>query len=100
MDLESVVATNEYGDEFWKSNGYYHREDGPAIIYKNGTQSWYSNGELHRADGPAIITNNGDLFWFVKGNNITKNIEQWMIKREISWPFDDEARVEFSLSWT
>ena len=27
-----------------------HREDGPAIMYKDGRKVWYINGNLHRVE--------------------------------------------------
>lgn len=33
-----------------------HRDDGPAVIHKNGEKYWYNNGNLHRECGPAVIT--------------------------------------------
>lgn len=35
----------------------FHREDGPAIIYDDGTYEYYVNGILHRDDGPAVFDN-------------------------------------------
>lgn len=35
-------------------NGKIHREDGPAIEWRNGNKHWCLNGCLHRTDGPAI----------------------------------------------
>mgnify|MGYP001114144883 CR=1 FL=1 len=34
----------ENGDELWLKNGKWHREDGPAVIWKNGKKSWWLNG--------------------------------------------------------
>lgn len=31
-------------------DGQLHREDGPAVIYPNGTQHWFHDGWLHRED--------------------------------------------------
>lgn len=36
-------------------NGVPHREDGPAVIYKDGTIHYFKNGKKHRTDGPATI---------------------------------------------
>ena len=33
------------GSKRWILNGDYHREDGPAIEYPNGTNQWLLNGE-------------------------------------------------------
>ena len=35
--------------------GEFHREDGPAVIYNDGTTfDWHLHGKLHRLDGPAM----------------------------------------------
>lgn len=54
---------------FWECDGMYHREDGPAAIYPDGTKEWYEFGVLHRADGlPAIIEGaSGLTYWYFKG---------------------------------
>lgn len=44
-----------------------HREDGPAIIYSNGTKKWFKHGKLHRDDGPAIEWHNGGKEWWHEG---------------------------------
>lgn len=41
-----------------------HRDDGPAIIYNNGTKKWYQYGKLHREDGPAAEYYDGGKYWF------------------------------------
>jgi len=41
------------------NKGTLHREDGPAVIYQNGTLHWYVNNIRHRIDGPATIWWNG-----------------------------------------
>jgi hypothetical protein len=46
----------------------YHRDDGPAIEYVDGSYSWYRNGSLHRMNGPAYKNSIGDLFWFRNGH--------------------------------
>lgn len=47
LDNLKVVEEHEYG-------GVYHREDGPAVIWNDGTKEYYIHGERHRDDGPAI----------------------------------------------
>lgn len=51
----------------WFANGEPHREDGPAIEWKNGRQDWFINGKKHREDGPAIIMEMGIKEWYVNG---------------------------------
>ena len=59
MENKPVCEIDEYGTKRWKLNGKFHREDGPAVEYKDGTKIWFFDGEYHRLDGPAYICNNG-----------------------------------------
>ena len=61
------------GNRYWMLNAdedgdlVYHREDGPAIEYVNGSKEWYLNGKFHREDGPAIEWSNGSKQWYLNG---------------------------------
>jgi hypothetical protein len=56
--------TDSYGTIcYYNDLNQYHREDGPAIEYANGTKWWYLNDQLHREDGPAVEWDNGDRSW-------------------------------------
>lgn len=48
-------------------DGELHREDGPALIYYEGSKEWYIHGELHREGKPAIMRANGDRLWMING---------------------------------
>ena len=37
--------TNEDITVWFNNQGQYHREDGPAIIYKNNHSLWFNHGE-------------------------------------------------------
>ena len=54
---------------YYNDNNKLHREDGPAVIFKNGYEAWYLNGLLHREDGPAK-GKNGTNEWWYKGRRI------------------------------
>jgi hypothetical protein len=41
-----------------------HREDGPAVIYLDGTQVWYQYNQKHRLDGAAFIAPRGAQVWY------------------------------------
>jgi len=43
--IEYTVKVLVNGTKFWRLNGKYHREDGPALEYANGAKFWYLNGE-------------------------------------------------------
>jgi hypothetical protein len=59
--------------EYKNDKGELHREDGPAIIWTDGSQFWYINGQLHREDGPAVIYADGMQFWFLDGMQYTES---------------------------
>jgi hypothetical protein len=45
--------------EYRNEKGSFHREDGPAVEYSDGTKEWFINGLRHREDGPAVEYNGG-----------------------------------------
>ena len=56
------------GDKYWhNANGQFHRTNGPALEYADGTKAWYVNGEQHRTDGPARVWADGTKEWYVNG---------------------------------
>jgi hypothetical protein len=53
-------------------NGKFHRTDGPALEYPNGTKYWCKEGKQHRLDGPAVEYTSGEKSWYVEGKRYTK----------------------------
>ena len=43
--IKYVVKVDDRGTKYWTLNGDFHREDGPAIEYRDGSKYWYLNGE-------------------------------------------------------
>jgi hypothetical protein len=41
MNQQAELEIDIYGTKYWKLNGLCHREDGPAIEYKNGAKEWW-----------------------------------------------------------
>jgi hypothetical protein len=58
---------------YWWLNGKRHREDGPAVIWADGTQAWRLNDKLHRTDGPAVILADGTQVWWLNGKEYTES---------------------------
>ena len=48
--------------------GKYHRIDGPAIEWLDGTKEWLVNGKYHRMDGPAVERSDGTKEWYIDGH--------------------------------
>jgi hypothetical protein len=62
-----TVTVDTLGTKRWYFNDQYHREDGPAIEYPDGSKCWHLNGNLHRVDGPAIEYADGSKEWRLNG---------------------------------
>ena len=60
------------GTKVWYQNGLRHRTDGAAIEWTSGTKEWYQDGQLHRTDGPAIEYADGDKWWFINGERLNE----------------------------
>lgn len=62
LDLNAALNAVE-----WHLDGdsLPHREDGPAVVFKDGCKMWFIHGKRHRLDGPALehTTHNS---WFVE----------------------------------
>jgi hypothetical protein len=55
--VRTVCSEEADGSKFWTyaDNPFiYHREDGPACEWSDGSKSWWLHGRRHREDGPAI----------------------------------------------
>ena len=91
--MTSKVKYNFYSDrtlnKYYKNEfEQYHRKDGPAIEYTNGTKYWYKNGIWHREDGPAIVYTDGRHQYYLGGSPYSKKdyweeIEKNKKEREI-----------------
>jgi len=84
----------ENGSEIWYINGNCHREDGgPAIKSFDGTKFWYINGLRHREDGPAVEYIDGDKYWFINGTSYS--FEEWLKLL----PIHDEEKIFLRLKY-
>lgn len=63
-----------YGDMRHYVDGNIHNDNGPAIIWVDGSKFWCKNDKLHRQDGPAIEYANGPKEWWYDNKLIGKSI--------------------------
>jgi hypothetical protein len=87
-DNKLVHHVREDGRQEWRLNGWWHREDGPAVIWPDGGRAWYQNGILHREDGPAVICYNGTQEWWVEGQQMTR--QEFELHRFRRWAIEGE----------
>jgi hypothetical protein len=84
--MKNGLLNNKFGDKFWYKDDKYHREDGPAVEWVNGSKEWWINGQLHREDGPAAESNNGEKYWYLNGERIYSQEEfERLIKLKAFW---------------
>jgi len=50
------------------------RENGPALIYPDGTEQWWKSGMLHRLDGPAVRER-----WYHDSSSCSMT-QEWFVK--------------------
>ncbi len=80
------------GSKFWYKNDKLHREDGPAREFPNGKKCWYKEGERHREDGPAIEWADGDKAWYLEDIEYKKiNLKNYVIL--------DSYQGNYNLMW-
>jgi len=48
-----------------------HRDDGPAVIWDDGSVEYWVNGQLHRLDGPAVIWDDETVQFWVENRRLT-----------------------------
>jgi len=70
--MKSKLTVYDNGNKSWElPNGKFHREDGPAVEYSNGSKQWWLNGLRHRENGPAVELSSGKEWW-LNGKNYTE----------------------------
>jgi hypothetical protein len=80
------------GIQMWRVGLYFHRMDGAAVIWPEGSYSWYQYGVRHREDGPAIDWMNEAESrikeWYYRGNRILVKDQreyQQLMKMKVFW---------------
>jgi len=70
--LDGPAIEYSDGSKEWYQNGKLHRLDGPAYEWRHGSKAWWQNGRLHRLDGPAVERANGDKEWWIEGKEYSE----------------------------
>ena len=75
--MKPHLKIDDRGNKIYHIEGdILHREDGPAIEYKDGSKVWSVNGKYHREDGPAMEFVSSNMFpgglklWYYKGHDV------------------------------
>mgnify|MGYP003480261348 CR=1 FL=1 len=63
---ETILHDGTKRTSFFDKEGFYHKEDGPAVVYSHGLEEWFTHGIRHRDDGPALFSSTFQE-WYQKG---------------------------------
>jgi len=88
------IEINQLGSKLYykdKAMKIFHREDGPAVEWWDGSKEWYLNGKLHREDGPAVEWWDGDKSWYLNGRSYTEEEFKKKTAKEIVLTMDEIA---------
>lgn len=74
-------ARIHYGVHSWFHLGRLHREGGPAVYHPDfpdggAEERWYVHGKFHRLDGPAWTFEDGTRLWYVHGVEVDDPADQ------------------------
>lgn len=88
--------------QFYDKNGSFHKEDGPAIEYPDGSKLYFQHGKLHREDGPAEEWINGTKVYHVKGacHRLDGPAVVWADGKEEYWINDEQLSEKEFLNKT
>ena len=71
------LQISSVGTRYWYYNNLTHRDNGPAIEYKNGDKFYYKKGHLSRLDGPSVYIGKNKYYYI---NNIIYLKSAWAEK--------------------
>ncbi len=58
----------------YRSRGKYYRENGPALIFPDGTTWWIKDGMYHREELPSFIEATGRRAWYIDGKHTRREL--------------------------
>lgn len=75
--MNMIVVEERNKDDLTRAAGCY--------LY-SGTQIWLENGAPHREDGPAVIFPDGTVRWYVRGKEITRAVNEFFYANKWAIP--------------
>lgn len=104
MEEQSEVYTDHKGNKFWylpsKGKDYFHRIDGPALDYIDGSKGWCLNNKNHRLDGPAVIYAGLYSMWYIDGKALnTDKVEEWLEENKVDLT-TQAGQMAFKMRWS
>ena len=68
LALKYRIEVDRFGTQWlFNSDNQLHCEDGPAVLFADGSKIWIVKGLRHRVDGPAVKYPDGSCNWYLGG---------------------------------
>ena len=68
LALKYRIEVDRFGTQWlFNSDNQLHCEDGPAVLFADGSKFWIVKGLRHRVDGPAVKYPDGSCNWYLDG---------------------------------
>ena len=98
--LDGPAVEYKNGTKYWFVEGNRHRLDGPAVEWKSGSKEWLVDGRRHRLDGPAIEFVSGTKEWWINDKQLqTEEVENWLEENNVDLT-TEEGQMAFKLRWS
>jgi hypothetical protein len=55
---------------YFDTQGFYHKTNGPAKIWSTDAQEWIYHGRRHRYYGPSRIWKDGNEHWYLNHKRV------------------------------
>jgi len=72
---EQYIRIDKNSNKFYykdREMTIFHRLNGPAVEFPDGSKTWWVDGKRHRIDGPACESVYGYIEWYVDGKRLTE----------------------------
>ena len=83
--MKNGWITKSIEDKFHYVDDKIHNDDGPAVIWSDGTKFWYKHGKPHREDGPAVESGSGAKEWWYKNKLIGTSWQEYTKEKFEQW---------------
>ena len=96
MQTYKVIVDRNKNIYWYNDKDEYHRLDGPAFEYADGSKEWFFNGKRHRLDGPAFEYADGSKEWFFNGkrHRLDGPAIEWLDDYKEWWVNDKQMTEE------
>jgi len=89
-----IKYINISGEEYVKLSDKEKKEKAFFIEFFDGTKDyWIANNKLHREDGPSIVYSDGSKYWYLNGNYYS--FKEWLEKT----PLSNEEKIFLRLKY-